>query len=235
MAGATESDSSCPQSVPEAAVRTLRHEVGDLLQTVYATAALLQHRLPAGWELERRILTDMRARGEACRVLLDLAHDLVCPMRLTCEPTNWKELLAPVLTVAAERHPALRIEPTWQDVPQVFADIPRLEQVCRLALAEVCGGAAHRVDMTLSSANNGKQVHWRITRDGDTLPAQDLENYFRPGRAGTNGPSSIGMVLARRIVELHGGQITADSPDDGALRITIALPGPLGRSERKGT
>jgi len=50
-----------PQTVPEAIVRTLRHEVGDLLQTVYAAVAILKDRLPAECQTERRILIDMRA------------------------------------------------------------------------------------------------------------------------------------------------------------------------------
>ena len=41
-----------PQTVPEAIVRTLRHEVGDLLQTVYAAVAILKERLPADCQTE---------------------------------------------------------------------------------------------------------------------------------------------------------------------------------------
>jgi K+-sensing histidine kinase KdpD len=156
-------------------------------------------------------------------------------MHLTCEPTNWKEILAPIITVTAERRPALRIELTWEGVPPVLADAQRLEQACRLVLAEVCEGAAHRVDVILTAPNDGKLVQWKIIRDGDALPSEELENYFRPGRAGINGPSCIGMMLARRIVELHGGQISADRPSDRALRITVGLPGSLGRSELNGT
>src|SRR6516164_4985158 len=134
MISAPDTNSITPQSVAELAVRTVRHEVGDLLQTVYATAALLQHRLPAGCDQERRILADMRARGEACRVLLDLTHDLVCPMSVSCESIQWRELLASLVANAAARHPALRVEPTWDVVPPVHADPQRLEQACRLLL-----------------------------------------------------------------------------------------------------
>src|SRR5229473_6612485 len=110
MAEVAEPRANPPQSLAEAAVRILRHEVGDLLQTVYATAALLQQRLPAGWDLERRILADMRARGEACRKLLDQTHDLICPMSLTQESIEWRDVLEPIVAAAAKRHPAVRIE-----------------------------------------------------------------------------------------------------------------------------
>src|SRR5271167_293400 len=82
-----------PQSVPEAIVRTLRHEVGDLLQTVYAAVAILKERLPADCQTERRILTDMRARAESCRDLLDTLHDLVCPLTLSVDEVDLGELV----------------------------------------------------------------------------------------------------------------------------------------------
>src|SRR5262249_6128925 len=67
-------------SLSEAVARTIRHEVGDLLQTVYATAAILQERLPPEADLERRVVADMRGRATLCRNLLDTGHDLACPV-----------------------------------------------------------------------------------------------------------------------------------------------------------
>ena len=46
--------------------RALRHEVGDLLQSLYSTVALLQGRLPPEMELEKRLLTNLRGRAERC-------------------------------------------------------------------------------------------------------------------------------------------------------------------------
>jgi signal transduction histidine kinase len=224
MADGAEQHANRPQSVAEAAVRALRHEVGDLLQTVYATAALLQHRLPAGCDLERRILADMRARGEACRTLLDLAHDLVCPMSLTCESIHWEDILGPMIAAAAERHPAVRIEAAWEAAPSVFADAQRMEQTCRLVLEDVCGAAATRVDVALSPTTNGNEVQWTVVRDGPALPAEERESYFRLGRTGMDGPSGIGMALVQQIVQLHGGRIAVDSPGKDGLRITVCLP-----------
>ena len=56
------------QPLMEAVARTLRHEVGDLLQTVYSAVAILQERLPPGQTLERRLLGDLRARRKALQV-----------------------------------------------------------------------------------------------------------------------------------------------------------------------
>ena len=42
-----------PLPLQEILVRTLRHEVGDLLQTVYSTVAILQDRIPPQQALEQ--------------------------------------------------------------------------------------------------------------------------------------------------------------------------------------
>ena len=42
----------------EALGRSLRHELGDFLQKVYATVAILETRLPSEWRTEREIWLD---------------------------------------------------------------------------------------------------------------------------------------------------------------------------------
>ena len=59
--------------------RTLRHEVGDLLQSIYSTVAIMQRLLAPEAERERRLLADLRLRAEICRDQIDAAHDLLRP------------------------------------------------------------------------------------------------------------------------------------------------------------
>src|SRR5262245_11783486 len=42
--------------------RSLRHELGDFLQKVYASVAILEARLPANWQIEREVLSRLRQR-----------------------------------------------------------------------------------------------------------------------------------------------------------------------------
>src|ERR1700682_3569240 len=115
MNTARESSPNPPRTLPEAVVRTLRHEVGDLLQTVYAAAAVLQQRLPEAWDLERRILADMRARGDACKGLIDITHDLICPVAMNLEAVNLAELLVHATADAAARRPDVKLETELAD------------------------------------------------------------------------------------------------------------------------
>src|SRR5271167_770394 len=118
-----------PQSVPEAIVRTLRHEVGDLLQTVYAAVAILKERLPNECQAERRILTDMRARAESCRDLLDTLHDAVSPITLSPEQVDVGEVLRGAVDRVAKRFARIAVSVEIEPGALVRGDAGRLGQL----------------------------------------------------------------------------------------------------------
>jgi signal transduction histidine kinase len=219
-----ESPPNPPQTLPEAAVRTLRHEVGDLLQTVYAAAAVLQQRLPEGWNLERRILADIRTRGEACRGLIDITHDLICPVALNLETVNLAELLVHATAAAAARRPEFKLETELVETPALQADAQKLIQVARSLLADACQPDASRVRVTLAPAAGGREVQWTVQRNGANAPPEQIEHYFSLSTTGYQGPLSLAMLHARKMIELHGGRVFAANPPEGGLLVTVLLP-----------
>src|SRR5438477_12609714 len=105
-----EESSPSAQILPENLARTLRHEVGDLLQTIYAAVAILQRRLAPEATLERRVLGDLRSRAEGCKRLLDNMSDLVSPVELTLEQVDLAQVAASLVSVASHRYPNLQIQ-----------------------------------------------------------------------------------------------------------------------------
>jgi signal transduction histidine kinase len=218
-----ESSPNPPQTLPEAVVRTLRHEVGDLLQTVYAAAAVLQQRLPEGWDLEQRILADMRARGEACKSLIDITHDLICPVALHFEPVNLAELLVHAAGAAARRS-GVKLETELADTPVLQADAQKLTQVARSLLADACQVDVSRVRVTLAPTAEGREVQWTVQRNGAKAPLEQIEHYFSLSKAGYQGPLSLALLHARKMIELHGGRIFAVDPPEDGLLVRVLLP-----------
>ncbi|TMQ31030.1 MAG: hypothetical protein E6K70_23355 [Planctomycetota bacterium] len=119
------------RNLPEAIARTVRHEMGDLLQTIYATVAILQKRLPAELELERRVLADLRKRAEGCKQLIDAVHDFIQPLELAPELTDLADLAETLVAAARERVPSLLIEPRPQPVEPALVDGSRLHHGSR--------------------------------------------------------------------------------------------------------
>jgi signal transduction histidine kinase len=217
-----------PQTVPEAIVRTLRHEVGDLLQTVYAAVAILKERLPADFQTERRILSDMRGRAEACRDLLDTIHDLVCPITMAPEEVDVADLLRAVSARTAARYPrvAVRLEPT--PVPAVVADPRRLTQLVTGLIADACSVASATVLCRLGPGPTRGEVTLEVIDDGPGVPPDKEGLLFNPLTTTPHGHLGPGLALARRLAGLHGGRVSAGNRREGGFRVEVTLPVELG-------
>jgi signal transduction histidine kinase len=209
-------------NLPEVVVRTLRHEVGDLLQTVYATAAILQERLPADWALERRIVGDLRTRGEACKNLLDAVHDLICPMILNAEPVNLAELASALVGTAGARHPHLQVRAEGGPVPTIQGDSKRLAQMGNLLLGHACARARKQVSVS-TQASRG-EVEWFVTDDGPALPAEQLDRLFTPFATTRHSFGTLAVALAQKIAQLHGGRVAAANCPGGGFQVQVTLP-----------
>jgi two-component system OmpR family sensor kinase len=213
-----------PQTVPEAIVRTLRHEVGDLLQTVYAAVAILKERLPADCQTERRILTDMRGRAETCRDLLDTVHDLVCPLTLTTEEVDVVELVRSVAGRVATRYPRVVVRQEITPVPELQGDPRRLAQLAAVLLADACSVASGAVVCRVGPGGAHGEVRWEIIDDGPGVPPEKEGLLFNMLTTAPHGHLGPGLALARRLVELHGGRITAGNRREGGFRVEVVLP-----------
>lgn len=100
MAPLKESDPATAALHTHRMARLLRHEVGDLLQSVYSTVGILLDRLPSEFELERRLLGEMKSRAEVCKVELDGVVDLVTPLTITTDRTDLLPILQSLLVQA---------------------------------------------------------------------------------------------------------------------------------------
>lgn len=72
------------------------------------------------------------------------------------------------------------------------------------------------------------RVRFVIRNGGAPIPPGDLPHVFEPFYRADNGGEpghGVGLALARRIVELHGGEITVESGEAGGTAFTVTLRG----------
>lgn len=86
-----------------------------------------------------------------------------------------------------------------------------------------------RIDFTCTRSDGTAIVH--VTDDGTGIPATDIERIFdrfyrSPGqsRSGEAAGAGLGLAIVRRIIELHGGTITAENVPPRGARFVISLP-----------
>jgi PAS domain S-box-containing protein len=87
-----------------------------------------------------------------------------------------------------------------------------------------------RISIRVSSRNQTVQVN--IQDAGPGLPAEELESVFSAFHTGNNGNMGLGLTICRRIIEAHGGSISAANGHGHGAVFSFSLP--LQTKERLG-
>ncbi|WP_187770761.1 ATP-binding protein [Cognatilysobacter lacus] len=109
------------------------------------------------------------------------------------------------------------------------ADEARLSQVLTNLLNNAAKFTPRGGLITLRTALHGARVRIEVGDTGIGLAATQLESIFemfaRGVESGAYGGLGIGLTLARRLVDLHGGQLWAESDGPGrGSRFIVELP-----------
>jgi len=211
-------------SLSEGLVRTLRHEIGDFLQTVYSSAAILQARLPSSSNLERTVVANLRARAEACKHLLDTVHDIVFPITLALEPVALAEVADRLIVDAVARYPHLDIRTEGTDVPTIRGDAQRLVQVGNWLLENACQCAHSQVRFRTAVRPGRQEVTWLVTDDGPAVSADQMEHLFDTFTTSRRGTLALGLGPVRKVVELHGGRVEPTNSGEHGFSVLVVLP-----------
>lgn len=119
-------------------------------------------------------------------------------------------------------------------------DRARLTQVFTNVLANASKFTGIEGLIRLTLARDDGQAVVTITDTGEGIAAEDVSVVFDMFARGSNVAKEglgVGLALARRLTEMHGGHITAASPGRGrGTTVTIVLPlaGDAGRAAKNG-
>jgi signal transduction histidine kinase len=110
-----------------------------------------------------------------------------------------------------------------------------VENIVRNAVKH--GGAAGKVELLLHPDQD--QVHIDVLDRGPGIAEEHLgeifEPFFRsnPTRNNVDG-HGLGLAIAKRVIENHGGRIAAANRPGGGLRVTISLPRAVAAADAAG-
>jgi two-component system sensor histidine kinase KdpD len=203
--------------------RTLFDSVSHELKTPLAVlAGELERPEPELAEL-RRAASRLRRTVEHLLDATRLESGLLQPSLEWCEAA---ELLDEARTRAGLSPEALFID-VAPDLPPFRADGGLLAQ----SLATLFGnasshGASHEPTVCKVRRDGGEMV-FEITDRGPGVPPGDEEKIFERftrGREAAPGGLGLGLSIARRLVEAHGGTLVAENRPAGGARFLLRLP-----------
>ncbi|HYB53741.1 MAG TPA: ATP-binding protein, partial [Thermoanaerobaculia bacterium] len=87
---------------------------------------------------------------------------------------------------------------------------------------EALGASGGQVALRLK--REGSRARVTVEDDGPGVPPEILPRLFEPYFSARSGGTGLGLAIAKKIVEEHGGSISAENRPEGGFRVTFDLP-----------
>jgi len=208
--------------------RLLRHEVGDLLQSIYAIVAIVLERLPTDFALERRLVGELKSRAEVTRMQIDSVVDLVTPGQLDLTRTDLVTLVQGALSEVRRRFPSLQVVSEGESSLPILADPRAVAQGLNMLLIALGQSAQSRLRVTLSRSAEWSQCE--VRRDGLPSPQEQLAWLEQPFATTQQALFGLSLAVLRRVSEPHGGRTSVENIPDGGVCVRLSFPDPAGTS-----
>ncbi len=199
----------------------LAHEIRNPLAAMKGHAQLLAEALPT---TTREHDKAERVVSEAVR-LEKLSGELLSFVRsqqvdrVAADP-------AAVLRKAANTIDDQRVELDLEDAPASWSmDVDKMQQVLRNLLRNAlqASGDGGRARAAVHVA--GDRLVFTVRDFGDGIEEGEADRIFEPFYTTRVRGTGLGLAVARRIVELHGGEISTTNHPAGGAVFRVAIPG----------
>jgi len=221
----------------DAFLANLSHELRTPLTPILGWVSMARNKPLRGEALDRALaVIERNARAEAQIVddVLDISRIAAGDLRIAPEPVDPEAIVRAAIDVVelSARAKAITIEAAiTTPLPVILGEPARLQQVVWTLLSNAVkftprGG---HVQIRVDRCNVGARI--RVIDDGEGIAADFLPHvfaYFRqadPSMTRAHGGLGLGLAIVKHLVELHGGEVEAESegPGRGSM-FTIRLP-----------
>ncbi len=217
----------------------MSHELRTPLNAIIGFSEILQTDIAEMPEdMSRQFIGNINESG---RHLLDLVNDLLDLSRLEIgrlklEKTRFllsDELLQAVKIVqpmGAEKQIKF-VTNVDKSIVDIFADPQKLRQIIINLLSNAVKFSHPEAKIIVDVHRNMDSIHFCVEDFGMGIKSEDIDRLFKPFEQLTQNPYAkkyrgvgLGLALTRRLVELHGGRVWAESEVGKGSKFFFTLP-----------
>ncbi len=214
--------------------RRLAHEVKNPLTPIQLAAERLRRRFlgrlsPDETELFDRATHTIVNQVEALKAMVNAFGDYARPPQIQAQPLALHALLAEVLDLY-ENDQRIQLTRRFESAdPVLRADAGRLRQLLhnliKNALEAISDSRKPHVEIATRDIHENAQdwVELSIADNGPGLPEGFNERWYEPYSTSKARGTGLGLALAKKIAEEHGGSIHAENRNDGGAIFTLRL------------
>ncbi|MBI4891654.1 MAG: sensor histidine kinase [Acidobacteria bacterium] len=204
----------------------LAHEIRNPLASISGAAGILR-RGHASTENLRECIDIIEKESQRLNRLLTSFLDFARPRAPRIQPADLPSLLDSVLSLAQHAAGASHIDlrlALSTPLPEIHCDPEQLKQVLLNLVINAIQATPGRGAVTLQASASAASVLLSVIDEGCGIPAADRDRIFDPFYTTKENGTGLGLAVAAKIVEQHGGSLTAEDNPTRGMAFRVELP-----------
>jgi signal transduction histidine kinase len=154
-------------------------------------------------------------------------------LKLIFQDEDISRIIRETVVAAQAKANAKEIKLIWKatdKLPHVLIDSYRIRQVLNNLLQNAIAHTGNGGRIEVTGEQGAEEIAISVTDNGEGISAEDLPNIFErfyrvdKSRTRSTGGSGLGLTIAKRFVEAHGGEISVESEPGKGSTFTFTLP-----------
>ncbi len=210
--------------------RRLAHEVKNPLTPIQLSAERMHMRFSGKLSKEEDEILDRATQTivsqvENLKTLVNAFSDYAKPPELKKELGGLHQLINEMVDLYSLSQPGIQFQVNLTEPePRLLLDRGRMTQL----LTNLIKNAQESVDqgdikIDITTTTTKDELILTISDNGHGFAPEIFEHVFEPYESTKQGGSGLGLAIVKKIVEEHGGQITVQNHEHGAV-ISVYLP-----------
>lgn len=213
----------------------LAHDLKTPLTSVIGYLTLLRDEREISEELQEKYLSISLNKAERLEELINEFFDItrfnLTNLTLELSRVNITRMLEQIIFEAAPsfKEKDLSCELKAEGDVYIRCDAGKMQRVFDNLLRNAINYSFERDTIVAAIKQEGGNIHFIFINHGNTIPEEKLSRIFEQfyrldtARQSRTGGAGLGLAIAKEIVELHNGKITAASKDE-IITFEIVMP-----------
>ena len=207
------------------------HEIGNPLNSLHIHLQLMERKVR---RLDGRLKEELQeaiaiSRAEITRLdsIVTQFLQAIRPSKPTLHPENVNSIVEEALRFfapeIADRDIVVEAE-LRPDLPLLELDRDQMKQAFYNVIKNSFEAMKRRGILRIRTEMDATHVNVSFTDTGGGMSAESLSRVFEPYFTTKSSGSGLGLLIVRRIVREHGGEMALESNEGKGLTLTIRLP-----------